>query len=423
MGHSADRSWSRQSRDAPLFEAFLPLGRREVVPVEHVDAATGSPCAADRALRLLVVGRDWVGAIRCAEEALEDEDCRSREVCVARALSTLIYGGELVTADAHSLLNADRPEVSGVVALLQARIARLFGDVERAHALLGRLMSADTQLETRLVAAGWAVELLAECGDAAGARALAREHRLDEALDAGVACRPVLLAARGAMAMADGRPGLAVAQYLGCGRELIARGVANPAVTPWRSEAALAAFSAGRDQLAVALARQEYEAAVLWGESRTVGRALCALAVVDADGQEVERLSEAGQLLELAQAWPELARSHYELGIRLAARGDVVGARQRLQCAYRLARQTGNPQRAQLAERALAAVAAPPRRPALTRQQARIAELVVAGYSNKEIATKLFLALRTVEFHLSNTYEKLGVTGRDELRAALEHYA
>ncbi|WP_181320757.1 helix-turn-helix transcriptional regulator [Saccharothrix carnea] len=387
--------------------------------VGHGDEASGTLCAAERALRLLVAGRDWVGAMRCAEEALEDEACRSREVCVARALSTLIYGGELVTADAHSLLNADRPEVSGVVALLQARIARLFGDVERAHALLGPLMSVVTPFEIRMVAIGWSVELLAECGDVDGARALAREHRMDEALDSGIGCRPVLLAARGAVAVAEGRPGLAVSQYLTCGRDLIARGVVNPAVMPWRSEAALAAFAAGRDELAVALARQEYEAAVLWGESRTVGRALCALAVVDADGQEMARLSEAVQLLELAQAWPELGRAQYELGVRLAARGDVVTARQRLHCALALARRTGNPQRAQSAERALAAVAAPPRRPALTRQQARIAELVVAGYSNREIATKLFLALRTVEFHLSNTYEKLGVTGRDELRAAL----
>ncbi|MFI9007950.1 LuxR C-terminal-related transcriptional regulator [Actinosynnema sp. NPDC053489] len=420
MGHSADRPWTRGSRDAPLFDAFLPLGEEEVVPVGHGDVAAGPACAADRALRLLVLGRDWVGAMRCAEEALEDESCRSREVCVARALSTLIYGGELVAADEHSLLNAGRPEVSGVVALLQARIARLFGDVERAHALLGPLTAPAVPLETRMVAVGWAVELLAECGDVERARELAHEHRVDEAMDSGIGCRPVLLAARGAVAMAEGRPGLAVAQYLMCGRDLIARGVANPAVLPWRSEAALAAFSAGRDELAVALARQEYEAAVSWGESRTVGRALCALAVVDADGQEIERLSEAGQLLELAQAWPELGRAHYELGIRLSARGDVVAARQRLHCALALARETGNPHRAQLAERALAAVAAPPRRPALTRQQARIAELVVAGYSNREIATKLFLALRTVEFHLSNTYEKLGVTGRDELRAVLQ---
>ncbi|MGW4113821.1 LuxR C-terminal-related transcriptional regulator [Actinosynnema sp. NPDC004786] len=388
--------------------------------MRHGDAASGAVCAAERALRLLVAGRDWGGAVRCAEEALEDEACRSREVCVARALSTLIYGGELVAADAHSLLNADRPEVSGVVALLQARIARLFGDVERAHALLEPLMSADTPLETRMVAVGWAVELLAECGDVDGARALARERRMDEALDSGVGCRPVLLATRGAVAMAEGRPGPAVTEYLTCGQDLIARGVANPAVVPWRSEAALAAFAAGRDDLAVALARQEYEAAVLWGESRTVGRALCALAVVDADGHELERLREAVQLLELAQAWPELGRAQHELGVRLAARGDVVAARQRLQCASSLARRTGNPHRAQSAERALSAVAAPPRRPALTRQQARIAQLVVAGYSNREIATKLFLALRTVEFHLSNTYEKLGVTGRDELRAALE---
>jgi DNA-binding CsgD family transcriptional regulator len=417
MGRSAGRSSARGSGGAALPEAFLPWGR---VAPGHVDAATGTPCAADRALRLLVEGRDWAGAIRCAEEALADDECRGRELCVARALSTLVHGGELVAADARLI---DAEGSSGAVALLQARIARLCGDVERVHALLGPLMASDVPSGIRVAAAGWAVELLAECGDVARARELAERHRFDQVVHSAAWCRPVLLAARGALAVAEGRPEVASAEYLACGRELVARGVANPAVAPWRGEAALAAFSAGWGERAVTPARQEYEAAVRWGEPRAVGRALSTRAVVAADGREVERLREAGQLLELAQAWPELGRAHYELGVRLAARGEVVEARQRLHGARALARRTGNPRRARLAERALAAVATPTRPPALTRQESAIAELAVAGYSNKEIAAKLFLALRTVEFHLSNAYGKWGVTGRDELRAALADHA
>ncbi|MBW4718315.1 helix-turn-helix transcriptional regulator [Saccharothrix obliqua] len=406
----------------PPFEVFLPLGRDR-----HPDTASPGPdrltvrCAAERALCLLVSGQDWVGAIRSAEEALADEVCRASEMCVGRALSTLVYGGELVPADEHSLLLADRPGVAGVpgvVTLLRARVARLCGDVDRARELLGSLVESDTGQVTRMVAVAWAVELCAECGDVDGARALAAAHDLDGVLASGVACRPVLLSARGAVSMAVGRFGDAVADYLACGRELVSRGVVNPAVMPWRSEAALCAFSAGRRGLASALARQEYAAAVAWGESRTVGRALAAVAVVDGDGQEVELLEESGQLLELAQAWPELGKVCYELGVRLAARGDVAGARQHLGRARALAGRVGNPGRAALAERALLGVA-PPRRRALTRQQARIARLAIAGYSNKEIAAKLFLALRTVEFHLSSAYDKLGITGREELRTAL----
>lgn len=45
--------------------------------------------------------------------------------------------------------------------------------------------------------------------------------------------------------------------------------------------------------------------------------------------------------------------------------------------------------------------------------------MVVAGATNREIAGEVFLSLRTVEFHLSNAYRKLGITSRAELRTAL----
>ena len=38
--------------------------------------------------------------------------------------------------------------------------------------------------------------------------------------------------------------------------------------------------------------------------------------------------------------------------------------------------------------------------------------LIAAGKSNEEIATELFLSIRTVERHVSNIYLKLGATGR-----------
>ncbi len=402
------------SHTAP-WEAFLPLGHGP------------TSCADERALRLLIAGRDWAAAVRCAEEALADDTCRHREECVGRALATLVYSGRLVAADEH-----------GLPPLPAARVARLCGDAGRAHELLAGLIGSDAGRATRLVAVAWAVELLAERGDPAGARAMMARHDLDRVLacrpglpaehgaramgarrdlDRAAGCRPVLLAARGAVAMAESRFPDALADYLACGRELIARGVRNPAVLPWRSEAALAACHAGRPGLAAALAWQEYAAAVAWGEPRTVGRALSAVAIVAGDG-DVGLLAEAGELLELAQAWPELGTVCHELGVRLAARGDVVAARERLDRAAILARRTGDPERAARAVPALAGLAPPPR-PALTRQQTRIARLVLAGYSNKEIAAKLFLALRTVEFHLSGTYDRLGISGRDELRTAL----
>jgi len=40
---------------------------------------------------------------------------------------------------------------------------------------------------------------------------------------------------------------------------------------------------------------------------------------------------------------------------------------------------------------------------------------VVRGFSNREVAETLFLSRKTVEFHLTNVYRKLGVRSRTEL--------
>ena len=51
----------------------------------------------------------------------------------------------------------------------------------------------------------------------------------------------------------------------------------------------------------------------------------------------------------------------------------------------------------------------------LTAQELQIALLVTEGQTNAEVGRALFLSTRTVEFHLSRAYRKLGVSSRTEL--------
>lgn len=55
----------------------------------------------------------------------------------------------------------------------------------------------------------------------------------------------------------------------------------------------------------------------------------------------------------------------------------------------------------------------------LTRRERDIAELAAQGLSDKDIAHRLMVSVRTVEGHLYRTYVKLGVRGRDELLPVL----
>jgi len=51
----------------------------------------------------------------------------------------------------------------------------------------------------------------------------------------------------------------------------------------------------------------------------------------------------------------------------------------------------------------------------LTSGEFRVARLVAQGLTNREVAEALFLSAKTVEFHLSNIYRKLGLRSRTEL--------
>ena len=48
-----------------------------------------------------------------------------------------------------------------------------------------------------------------------------------------------------------------------------------------------------------------------------------------------------------------------------------------------------------------------------------MAELAASGQTNRQIANALFITVKAVEWHLSNAYRRLDISGRAELRKAL----
>ncbi|MBO0796717.1 MAG: response regulator transcription factor, partial [Ktedonobacteraceae bacterium] len=57
----------------------------------------------------------------------------------------------------------------------------------------------------------------------------------------------------------------------------------------------------------------------------------------------------------------------------------------------------------------------------LTARELEVLRLLGRGLRNKEIAARLYVSERTVNFHLANIYQKLNVSGRTEaLSRAME---
>ncbi|HJY56009.1 MAG TPA: LuxR C-terminal-related transcriptional regulator, partial [Streptosporangiaceae bacterium] len=144
------------------------------------------------------------------------------------------------------------------------------------------------------------------------------------------------------------------------------------------------------------------------------------------EGDPADRLyEEAIGRLGQAGMRPDLARAHLLYGEWLRRQRRRADAREQLRTAGQLLDAIGMEAFAERARRELLAAGGTARRRAvtatveLTSQETQIARLAADGLSNLEIATRLFLSPRTVQYHLGKVFTKLDITSRNQLSRTL----
>jgi DNA-binding CsgD family transcriptional regulator len=120
-----------------------------------------------------------------------------------------------------------------------------------------------------------------------------------------------------------------------------------------------------------------------------------------------------------------LARAHLLYGEWLRREHRRVDAREQLRIAHAMLADMGAEAFADRARRELQATGETVRKRTaqtldeLTPQEAQVARLAADGQTNPEIGAQIFLSPRTVEWHLSKVFGKLGISSRKELHSAL----
>jgi len=267
------------------------------------------------------------------------------------------------------------------------------------------------------------LETLAERGELEAAEAADRRYPLVQRFPTMIQAA-WLLAARGRLRLAELRPAPALDDLLAAG-DLFTRLRSPGPITPWRSDAALAQLALDARPEARALAADEVALAEEFGGARTLGVALRAAGLAEDGRRGIELLREAVGVLEGSAARLEHARAMADLGAALRRAGRRAESREILRTALDHSHRCGALALTERTRTELIAAGGRPRRPilsgldSLTPSERRVAQLAAAGLANRDIAQHLFITTRTVEGHLTHTYQKLDITSRDQLPAAI----
>lgn len=432
-------------QDAEVWLAYthpaLARGRRTpALPADlrHTVVAPGTDPQLHAAAALadaLARGRAHKTADR-AEEVLRDLHLHRRspwaEEAALLALRVLVRAGRLHEAAGWSdhLVRAaegrDAPTARAVYAAARAEVAARQGDlalaVEQGRAALDHLSPKGWG-----VAVGLPLGTLILAATRTGAHEEAAKQLAHAVGDAMFQSQYGLhyLYTRGHHYLATRHSHAALADFLSCGELLRTWGLDAAGVLPWRTDAAEAWLRLdNKDQARRLLLEQlgRPDAA----SSGTRGPALRLLAAAGPPGRRLQLLTEAIDLAEASGDRFEQVRVLADLSRAHQADNDKRRARLLLRQALHVANMCDMKPLAQELLSVSAALGGAEsmadgldRIGGLTDSERRVASLAVLGYTNREIAGKLYVTPSTVEQHLTRVYRKLGIRRRKDLPADL----
>ncbi|KUM96638.1 transcriptional regulator [Streptomyces yokosukanensis] len=352
------------------------------------------------------------------------------------AVLALVYAGRLDLA----LTWTDRllaecsarnaPAWQAALGVVRAEVALRQGDLPGAAAQARQAMSL---ISTQCWGAGIAlplavlIEAETQMGNLAEAMALLEQPVPELMLETQLGLH--YLRARGRCHLATGRYHAALRDFLTCGELMQAWGMDAAELAPWRLDAAEAWLAIGNVARAREYVEQHEQREAGPSGVQPRGHLLYALARTSGDlAYRLKRLTEAVELLEQGEDRLQLARALGELGSAHRAAGDYNRARMFVRKAWHVAKSCGAQPLCQQFTRGqddgepvtTGREAEPPREAeVLSEAEARVALLAVRGHTNREIATKLYVTVSTVEQHLTRIYRKLKVKRRRDLPARL----
>lgn len=226
---------------------------------------------------------------------------------------------------------------------------------------------------------------------------------------------PLYLFARGRYRQASGKLRFALRDFEICGQLLGNWDAERPGFVPWRMAAAMAHLGLG----AHAEANGLLERGTGSRRGREYGLWLRARASMSSSREQILMLKEAIAVFQECGDRVETARSYADLSGVHEARGERGEARRMRRKATQLARQCG----IETLQGTTAAgdgtekstITRPDEAADLSEAEHRVAALAAHGYTNQEIASKLYITVSTVEQHLTRAYRKLKVNRRSDL--------